>query len=304
MGSRRFRVLLAESAPGETAESLRALYPELDSHLELSVVSTIPTLLATLELAQPECILLDLSLGKPYPLDVVRRIHRAAPGIPLIVFADAADKSYASRSIPEGATDYLLKEFMDTGTIERALRTALERNTLGGLADLLRDPVTGLYNRDGFATLGARTMEMARRSGGTLVLLCAVLEDNSSLQEESGSRCSEQAVRETADLISHCFRRSDFIARLGEVQFAALAVDAAEPSARVLRQRVESRLAIFNQNRKPSGPLALRLGVGYWGANDTRSFAEFLESVEADLRLPEMARAPGASSQESSVGRH
>jgi GGDEF domain-containing protein len=54
----------------------------------------------------------------------------------------------------------------------------------------------------------------------------------------------EQAVRETAELAGSCFRRSDFLGRLGDAQFAALAVDAAEPSATVLRQRVESRLAI------------------------------------------------------------
>ncbi|MGH9741691.1 MAG: GGDEF domain-containing protein [Candidatus Acidiferrum sp.] len=285
MTGKKFRVLLAEQAPGEAADSLRALYPGPDSPLELSIVSTMPTLLATTELAAPEAIFLDLSLGRPDPLDAVRRVHRAAPGIPLIVFADIADKSFASRSISEGAIDYLLKGFMDTRTVERVLRTALERNTLEGLADLLRDQVTGLYNRDGFATLGTRSMETALRSGGTLVLLCAVLENYSCLQEESGTRGSEQAVRETADVISSCFRRSDFVARLGETLFAALAVDAAEPSARVLRQRVESRLAIHNQSRQPWGSLMLRVSVGYWGAHDSRSFADFLDAVEAELRM-------------------
>jgi hypothetical protein len=62
--------------------------------------------------------------------------------------------------------------------------------------------------------------------------------------------------------------------RLGDAQFAALAVDAAEPSATVLRQRVESRLAMHNQSRQPRGPLAIGVSVGYWGANDTRSFPE------------------------------
>lgn len=60
-------------------------------------------------------------------------------------------------------------------------------------------------------------------------------------------------------------------------EFAALAVDAAEPSATVLRQRVESRLTRHNQSRQPRGPLAMRVSVGYWGPSDTRSFPEFLE---------------------------
>jgi diguanylate cyclase (GGDEF)-like protein len=301
MIGKRFRVLLAEGAPGEAATSLRALYPGPESILELSIVSTLSTLLATIELAAPETILLDLSLVKPDPLEAVRRVHRAAPGIPLIVFADVADKSYAARSIPEGAIDYLLKGFMDTRTLERVLRTALERNTLEGLADLLRDQLTGLYNRDGFNTLGMRAMETAIRSGGTLILLCALIENYSSLQEELGSLGSEQAVREAAELIGSCFRRSDLLGRLGEAQFAALAVDAAEPSAKVLRQRVESRLAIHNQSRQPWGPLVLRLSVGYWGANDIRSFAGFLDAVESELRQPEAVLSEAGMQQEGRV---
>jgi GGDEF domain-containing protein len=126
-------------------------------------------------------------------------------------------------------------------------------------------------------------METAMRSGGTLVLLCARIPNFSALHAEFGSSGSEQAIRETAELIASCFRRSDFMARMGEAQFAALAIDAAEPSARVLGQRVQSRLAIYNQSRKPWGPLMLRLSAGYWGAHDTRSFAEFLDAVESEL---------------------
>lgn len=299
MGEKKFRVLLAESVPGDAGESLRALYPEPDSNLELSVVSTIPTLLATIELAAPETILLDLSLGRPDALDAVRRVHRAAPGIPLIVFADIADKHLASRSISEGAIDYLLKGFMDARTMERVLRVALERNTLDGLADLLRDQLTGLYNREGFTTLGTRAMEAAMRSGGTLVLLCALIENFPSVREEFGPGASEEAVCATADLLRTCFRRSDFLARLGPAQFAVLAVDAAEPSAPVLRQRVESRLAIHNQTGQTWGPLALRRSVGYWGANDTRSFAEFLDAVESELRQPDEVLSRAGARQES-----
>lgn len=300
MNAKKFRVLLAESAPGEAEESLRAIYPSPDSKLELTVVSTISTLLGTIDLAAPETIFLDLALCGTDPLDAVRRVHRAAPGIPLIVLADMEQKSFAARSTAEGAVDYLLKGFMDTRTIERVLRTALERNTLEGLADLLRDRATGLYNREGFTTLGARSMDTATRSGGTLVILCALIENYSAIQEESGSIGCQQAVREAADLLSSCFRRNDYAARLGDAQFAALAVHAAEPSANVLRQRVESRLAVHNRSREPRSPLLLRLSVGYWGANDNRTFPEFLDAVEAELRQSEVVLS-GALRQEANT---
>jgi PleD family two-component response regulator len=301
MSGKKFRVLLAETAPGEAEDSLRIIYPASESKLELTTVSTIPTLLATIELAEPETIFLDLSLCGADPLEAVRRVHRAAPGIPLIVLADAANKSLAARSTSEGAIDYLLKGFMDARTLGRVLRSALERNTLDGLADLLRDRHTGLYNREGFTTLGTRAMETAMRSGGTLVLLCALIENNSAPLENLSSLDRERAVCETAELIAECFRRNDFLARLGDVQFAALAVDAAEPSARVLRQRVESRLAIHNRNRQPWGPLVLRFSVGYWGANDGRSFPEFLDAVELELRQPGVLLRQVATQRENTA---
>jgi len=303
MSGKKFRVLLAESDLGEAEESLRTIYPAPESKLELTSVSTIPTLLATIELAQPETIFLDISLCGADPLEGVRRVHRAAPGVPLIILADAADKSLAARSISEGAIDYLLKGFIDTRTLERVLRTALERNTLEGLADLLRDQHTGLYNSEGFTTLGTRLMETAIRSGGKLVLLCARIENYSARYEEPGSIACEQAVRATAELIAGCFRRNDFLARLGDARFAALAVQAAEPSAKVLQQRIESRLAIHNQSRQLSGPLTLRLSVGYWGANDGRSFPDFLDGVEAELRQPEAVLRQVATHEENTVAR-
>jgi len=73
MAGKRFRVQLAESAAAKASESLRALYPEPDCKLEWNAVSTIPTLLATIELASPEAIPLDHSLGCPDPLDAVLR---------------------------------------------------------------------------------------------------------------------------------------------------------------------------------------------------------------------------------------
>src|SRR2546430_7786457 len=41
--------------------------------------------------------------------------------------------------------------------------------------------------------------------------------------------------------------------------FRSLAVDAPEPSAPVLCQRMEKRIAVFNRERGPRGPLELRI---------------------------------------------
>jgi GGDEF domain-containing protein len=76
-------------------------------------------------------------------------------------------------------------------------------------------------------------MENAKRRGST-ILLCLRIENLSSLQAELGSGAAGTALREIGALLSGSFRRTDIVARLGEWQFAALAIDAVEPSGPVL----------------------------------------------------------------------
>ena len=285
MNEMKLRILLAEGDPGETASALHALYPEGHNGLKLTNVSSVSTLIATLEIVNPEVIFLDLTLAHSDPLEAVRRVHRSAPAVPLIVLADASDKDCAARSLSQGALNYLIKGFIDSRSLERVLRAALERNTLEGLADLLRDPLTGLYIREGFLTLGERAMETAKRSESTLVLLCMSIENLAALRAGYGSNAIEKSLRGVATLLAGSFRRTDIMARLGESQFAALAVDAVEPSAPVLRQRLEKRIAVLNRDMGPWGPLELRMSARFWSPKDAATFSEFLNSVETDLQF-------------------
>jgi diguanylate cyclase (GGDEF)-like protein len=285
MTQKRLRILLAENNPSETAEVLDKLFSDAGGGLELTSVSTVATLIPTINVVDPEIVLLDLELSLGDPLDAVRLVHRSAPGVPLVVLADPAQKQYAAQSLTEGAMDYILKGFMDARTLDRVLRGALERNTFEGLTDLLRDPPTGLYNRDGLLTLGTRCQEDARRTGKTLVLLCALLENLDTLRGGFGPGAAERAVLDIGELLAGSCRRSDIVARLGESQFALLAVDADAPTAALLRKRLANNLAAQNQARSPWGPIELRTSTGVWSARDGRSFSEFLDSVETELRL-------------------
>jgi diguanylate cyclase (GGDEF)-like protein len=287
MAQKRLRILLAETEPSETADTLRALFPDATGGLDLTVVSTMATLVPTVKLIDPEIILLDLELSMRDPLDAVHLAHRSAPGIPLVVLADPSKKQFAAQSLSEGAMDYVLKGFMDARTLGRVLRTALERNTFEGLADLLRDPMTGLYTREGLQTLGARCMEEARRSGESMVLICALFENLQTLRDGFGPGAADHALRDVATLLAGSCRRSDLVARLGAAQFAVLAVDAVAPSAPVMLQRLEQHLAVHNRTRSPWGPIDLRLTVGVWSGRSDRSFSEFLDEVESQLRQRE-----------------
>ena len=54
----------------------------------------------------------------------------------------------------------------------------------------------------------------------------------------------------------------------------------------MLCQRVEKRIAMLNRNRGPWGPFELRMSARFWSPKEAMAFSEFLDSVEAGLRLP------------------
>jgi diguanylate cyclase (GGDEF)-like protein len=280
----KLRILIAENAAREVSSVLEALYQQPEATLEVSSAATVAALLATIPKFSPDLLLLDLSVARPSSASTVKRIRRAAPNLPLIVVADPAEKQEGMQCLLEGAMDCVVKGSMDPSTLERVLRAALERNTLDALTDLLRDPLTGFYSREAFITIGERKMESARRTGGTLVLACLLLENLANLRQQFGEPVAESALLDLSELLRASFRKSDVLARIGPAQFAALAVDAAEPSAAILSQRIHRHLMACNTSRHPRHAIEIRLSVGFWHTEAARSFPQLLDSLESSLR--------------------
>ncbi len=117
------------------------------------------------------------------------------------------------------------------------------------------------------------------------------IENLAALHQGFGPSAVESSLCEVARLLAASFRRTDIVARLGESQFAALAVDAAEPSAPMLRQRLEKRIAMLNRDMGPWGPLQLRMSARFWSPEEAIVFSDFLDSVETESRRDSHRRA-------------
>jgi len=89
MTQKKVRILLAEDDSAETVDILAALFPNSTGGLDLTVVSTMATLIPTVKVVDPELILLDLELSLSNPLDAVHLVHRSAPGIPPVAASDS-----------------------------------------------------------------------------------------------------------------------------------------------------------------------------------------------------------------------
>ena len=84
----------------------------------------------------------------------------------------------------QGAMDYLLKGFIDPRTlIAFCARRFPNATPWRDFNDLLPEPATGLYTRDGLLTLGSHFQEEAEHTGGTLVLICVFFENLDTLRD-------------------------------------------------------------------------------------------------------------------------
>ncbi len=77
-----------------------------------------------------DVILLDLGLPDADGVEAVRRAHAAAPRTPLVVLTGTDDEVLALETLQEGAQDYLIKGQIEIRGLLRALRYAVERESL------------------------------------------------------------------------------------------------------------------------------------------------------------------------------
>lgn len=127
-------LLVVEDSPGD-ARLLREMFNDEKG------VTTAMTHVATMADAERhlagnvvDIVLLDLGLPDAQGLDAVRRAHAAAPGVPLVVLTGMDDERRALEALHEGAQDYLVKGQIDSRSLLRALRYAIERKTLEAAA--------------------------------------------------------------------------------------------------------------------------------------------------------------------------
>src|SRR5690606_31111678 len=129
------RLLLIEDNPGDAVifrEKLDA------SPLDAAVVHAVRLKDALDHLGDGgfDLVLVDLSLPDTDGLETVDRVREAAPHLPLIVLTGLDDAVTAAEAKKRGAVDYLVKWYVDSDSLARYIRYAIEQHRLmgGGMA--------------------------------------------------------------------------------------------------------------------------------------------------------------------------
>lgn len=276
----RLEVLLVEDNPGD-ARWVREILADDGLEFNLLHVSTVREAVEHLTYHQPaiDAVLLDLSLPDETGLDTLRRVVAAARGAVVVVMTGQGDEKLGLTAMQEGAQDYLVKGQVDARSLRRALRFAIERQTV--LQKLShRDDLTGLHNRRGFMIQAEQALRIARRQRTPFLLLFMDLDGLKTINDTFGHAEGNRALMEAADVLRRCFRQSDLLARFGGDEFAALALSADEADDSVMRARLLGALDAVNVKPDRDYLLGFSLGVLACSHAEERSLDLLLERAD------------------------
>ena len=119
------KVLLVADAL-EVALVRKALRRSGGRVVKVTNAPTVESALSHLETEDVDLVMLDLALGAAAGVDVVRRVRRTAPTVPIIVIADEPSERQAILALQRDAQDYVLKHQLNPPTLTRAVTHALE----------------------------------------------------------------------------------------------------------------------------------------------------------------------------------
>src|SRR5262249_4055964 len=144
--------------------------------------------------------------------------------------------------------DYLVKGQVDGRMLRRALRFAIERQTvrLRLETESLSDELTGLHNRRGFLLLAEQQLKAARRHPMPFVLVFLDLDHLKFINDTFGHAEGDRALSQAAGIIRGCFRNSDIVARIGGDEFVAMVLHATAADAERVRRRLIDALERSN----------------------------------------------------------
>ena len=118
------------------------------------------------------------------------------------------------------------------------------------------DSLTGIYNRNFFEE------ELKRLSDGRYNPLGIIICDIDGLKlvnDTLGHQSGDKMLANTAELLQHCFRSSDIIARIGGDEFAILLTGTSKNRVEQMVQRLRESVEDQNKNN-PETPLSISLG--------------------------------------------
>ncbi len=277
----------SQEAIHESESNLRALFNAVTESLFL--LDADGTILAANDtFAKRQRVGIDKIIGTNYynllPADTAKERREQVKnvmsnGIPLR-FEYIRDKRYIDQVIYPVSDDKgevaRLAFFGADITRRREMEKELE-------AMALTDQLTGLYNRRGFFTLASRELKRAQRSTRGMLLFFADLDGLKDINDQFGHEEGDRMLISTAKILSHAFRASDIISRIGGDEYAILVIDADEALMEKLLLRLYRLINNLNARKNQKSKLAISVGHALYDSQNPATLDELISQADQQM---------------------
>ena len=157
----------------------------------------------------------------------------------------------------------------------------------------IRDPLTGLLNRDGFTTQAQELICLATRYKTSCALVYLDVDKFKTINDTMGHEWGDRALKQVAEKMAGVVRHKDVLGRLGGDEFVMALYDCREADATVIVERVLSEIAREPLVRgQQQMPLSLSAGLLVVEASDQPWSLDMMMSL-ADRLMYKSKQAGG-----------
>ena len=253
----------------------------LQEGFECATASTAASAIERIDQQSFDIMIADIVLPDREGLELSETAKRKKPGMAIIIMTGyISDFSY-DKAVAAGASDFIKKPFSLNELIARIkhVRMQEEMKSL-----LLRDELTGLYNRRGFFTLVEYLLRMAKRQDRGMFMLYADLDNLKQINDAYGHQEGDLALIEAANLLTKNYRESDIIARIGGDEFVVISAGTPGECIDTILKRLHQALAVYNakRNRRPYA-LSISAGIAFYDPQNPCSIDELLAQGDRSM---------------------
>ncbi len=164
----------------------------------------------------------------------------------------------------------------------------LERHQLREMSTtVVRDGLTGLYNRKAFDEHLNRHWAMAQREAVTLAMILIDIDFFKRYNDEHGHRGGDECLRKVAQALARSARRPlDFAARIGGEEFAIILYDTTLEYLEELTQRIHEGLSVLSIRHgasEVSDRVTVSVGVAFVVPQLERSAGGIVQAADEAL---------------------
>ena len=146
MSDKHTKILLIEDNPGYARLVQKMLAVSSQIEYQIECADRLSTGLKYLAKGEYDVVLVDLGLPDSKGLDTLDKVYAQVPAVPIVALTGIDDEALAVQAVRQGAQDYLVKGDIESKTLQRVMRYAIERKQAENLFEslTLNSPV-GIY---------------------------------------------------------------------------------------------------------------------------------------------------------------